>query len=304
VLDRASSFADPEVVELLQSRYVPVALDVWYEERRQDAAGDFFRHVVTQREGLEPGKTTQGLYLFDPEGRLLQGWNNRDAVKLRNRLRAALDAYAPPSAPKRDRSKDDPRFARAPPEGGRVVIVRSRIVEAKWPATEDPFERMKQQSSGLDHLWIEKDEVEELARGRFPKSLATRIARFHAIDNTRGEPPMWEKQEVRELRIDAKPQRGGFAVEGELSLRTGSGDRGYDAKVRGVIERKGDALTRFDLVIRGAFFGEGTYTQGAPPGKFTLAIALTLAPVGSDAEPPPTVPPQGARSLSDYFNRS
>lgn len=37
MLDRASSFAREDVIELLCAAYVPVALDVWYEERRHHA---------------------------------------------------------------------------------------------------------------------------------------------------------------------------------------------------------------------------------------------------------------------------
>jgi hypothetical protein len=45
--------------------------------------------------------------------------------------------------------------------------------------------------------------------------------------------------------------------------------------------------------------GHGEYTQGAPPGTFTLAIVLSLAREGDH----PEVPPQGARWLDDYLGR-
>ena len=37
------------------------------------------------------------------------------------------------------------------------------------------------------------------------------------------------------------------------------------------------SLTRFDLVARGTFHGEGRYTRGAPPEPFPLAVSFTLA---------------------------
>ena len=72
MLDRASTFSDERVIELLKTRFVPVALDVWYEERRADPAGDLYRKIVFQREGTSPEKTTQGFYICASDGRLLQ----------------------------------------------------------------------------------------------------------------------------------------------------------------------------------------------------------------------------------------
>jgi hypothetical protein len=324
VLDRESSFADATVVELLQRRFVPVALDVWYEERRQDPAGEFYRKVVFQREGMVPDRTTQGFYIFGPDGALISGWNNRDTGKVRDRLRKAADDYAPAKdaksargnakqhddAKKRDAanaSSADPQFVREPPDGGLVVDVHSRIVKASWPDDGDEWQKILRGASGLDHLWITKDEVEELARGRFPTSLATRIARFHCIDNTRGEPPTWEKAEVKALQMETKAARtagaSGLEIEGQVQLATESGDRRFDARAFGVLERKGDRITRFDLAIRGQFSGEGTFTKGAPPGEFTLAIVFTLADPSEVERARTTVPPQGARWLDDYFGR-
>jgi len=216
VLDRESGFADEAVVELLRRRYVPVALDVWYEERRKDPAGDFFRKVVFQREGMGPDRTTQGFYIFGPDGALISGWNNRDLAKLRERLKRTLDDYRPPKAEKLD-AKADAEFARTPPAGGLVVDVHTRILKGEWPDAADAWQKIFRTASGRDHLWITQEEVAALSHGEFPKSLATRIARFHCIDDTRGEPPLWEKAEVRELRCDAKPAKGGSAIDGAIT---------------------------------------------------------------------------------------
>src|SRR5947207_14197355 len=52
--------------------YVPVAADDWYQRRRQDAEGQFFRRVADQgpRKG-EGGSTRQGIYCFTADGTLL-----------------------------------------------------------------------------------------------------------------------------------------------------------------------------------------------------------------------------------------
>jgi hypothetical protein len=302
VLDRESSFADEKVIDLLRRSFVPVALDVWYEERRQDAGGDFYRKVVFQRDGMVADRTTQGFYIFSPDGALIRGWNNRDVGKLREALRRAADDYRPPKSGALD-AKPDSNFARTPPPGGLVVDVHSRILKGEWPEASDDWQKIFRSATGRDHLWITKQEVDALARGDFPKSLATRIARYHCIDNTRGEPPMWERPEVSNLRMDCRPAKSGFSIEGEVRLATAAGERGYDARATGVVEAKGDRVTRFDLVVRGDFFGEGTFTKGAPKGKFTLAIAFTLAEESPARAEIRKVPPQGARDLGDYLGR-
>lgn len=302
MLDRESSFADDGVVELLRRRYVPVALDVWYEERRQDGAGDFYRKVVFQRDGMVADRTTQGFYICAPDGTLISGWNNRDPAKLRQLLRKAADDYRPPKSGGLE-AKEDPAFARAPPAGSLVVDVHSRILKGQWPEAGDVWQRIFRSATGRDHLWITKEEASALARGEFPKSLATRVARFHCIDNTRGEPPMWASSEVKALALESRPAKSGFAIDGELKLATDAGDRGFDARAAGMVETKGDLVTRFDLAVRGEFFGEGTYTKGAPKGKFVLAIVFTLADESPANAESRKVPPQGARELADYLGR-
>jgi hypothetical protein len=59
-----------------------------------------------------------------------------------------------------------------------------------------------------------------------------------------------------------------------------------------VIAAKGGKVTRFDVVARGSFWGEGPYSPGAPPGKFPFAVAFTLTAIKSDRD---RIPPAGAR---------
>lgn len=306
------------MIELLQKRFVPVALDVWYEERREDAAGEYFRKVVHQREGLKPDQTTQGFYAFAPDGTLLQGWNHRGVDRLKQNLAKALDAWKPPKSAKDAKGENvatpgattDPRFERKLPEGARVLAVRARITEAKWPEIErgDPLAEQWQEivrhATSLDHLWLLREEAEALVAGTFPRTLAWRIARFHCIDNTRGEPPSWEPEQVKRseatlARDSAKGANGPSTVDGAFSLATPDGALTYDARMGGVVETRDGELTRLDLAIRGDFTGHGEFTQGAPPGKFTLAIVLSLADEGDHVD----VPPQGARWLDDYLGK-
>ena len=66
------------------------------------------------------------------------------------------------------------------------------------------------------------------------------------------------------------------------------------------VESKDGRVTRFDVVVKGLFRGEGPYTRGAPKGEFPLAISLQLAD-GSDVAD--GIPPQGSRGWLDGYIR-
>jgi len=277
------------VIELLRTKFVAAAVDCWYLDRAKDAAGEFYKKVVSQRQPFEPGvRSTQGFYAFAPEGTLLLGWNNRNVPRMREYLERALRDFKPVAAEALDAARD-PRFQRAIPEGAVVVDVYSKILEADWPPTDDEMIKPLRVSIGRDHLWILKDEIEALAAGRLPERLAKRIARYHLIDNTRGEPPMWAPSEVKELALDLKG--------GRVRLESGDGDRTFAAAMAADVAFRDGKLVKFDLVARGKFSGEGKFTRNAPPGPFTLGVAFTLSKGGEVAK----VAPQGARDLRGYL---
>jgi hypothetical protein len=296
-------FADPKVAKLLREEFVPVALDVWYEQRRNDRAGAFFRAVAAQRPDYDPERTAQGLYVCTPRGDLVYFTNHRDPGRLRGALDAAyrearrFEGAAGPAraeAPERD-----PEYERRLPEGARFARVYARVLEGRWRVEKVPlWDELRRQGAGRDHLWILAPEIEALRRGEVAPSLARRIARFHLVDNTRGEPPMWAAGEVLELALRARAEgEGRLALSGHARLVSKDGARGYDAALAGSAEFDGAALARLELFARGAYRGCGPYTGDAPESPFTVAVAFVLAPEG-DA---PAAPPQGARSLRDYL---
>ena len=99
---------------------------------------------------------------------------------------------------------------------------------------------------------------------------------------------MWNDNEIKKFEGTLRNGR----LRATVHLRTAKGDRGYEAKLLGRIETKAGKVTRFDVVSKGEFWGEGPYTRNAPKGRFPLVIACTLAD-GKDAAD--TIPPQGSR---------
>tara|TARA_Y100000758_G_scaffold293839_1_gene250316 strand:+ start:391 stop:1281 length:891 start_codon:yes stop_codon:yes gene_type:complete len=287
VLDRESTFKDPEVVRLLKSRFIPVAIDQAYQRRQKDTEGDFYRKIAGQGPRNNFKGTTQGLYLATASGKLLGYNNNRGGDRIRRMMKKALEGFEAPAAAVIKRSKVDARYNPKPPEGGLVVRVQSKVLGG-YEKTEDRWRKIFQDTLSRDNLWVTKEEQDALAAGRVPPALQKRIARYHLVDNTRGEPPMWKADEIRSIEFSLKDGR----LSGSVHLETASGERGYKVSLLGHVEKKNGKITRFDLVALGEFWGEGTYTRGAPKGRFPLGASFTLAD-GSDIAD--GVPPQGSR---------
>jgi hypothetical protein len=137
-----------------------------------------------------------------------------------------------------------------------------------------------------------------------PAAISRRLARFHLVDNTRGEPPFWREEEVRraDLRLAVERLAGEVVVlrlSGKVHLETGAGDRGYEATMAGVLEydREKGRFRRFDVVALGDHWGEGRYTGGARPGRTPLGVAFLLVDGSEETD---KIPPQAAREIHSY----
>ena len=294
MIDRESTFADPAIVKLLQTRFIPVAIDQAYQRRQKDNEGKFYQKIANQGPRKVGRGTTQGLYTADASGKLLAFTNNRGAQRVQRMIQTALAKHRPVKVAAITKGTPDARYNPKPPKGGLVVRVTSKVLGG-YEEPENEYRRIFQTSLGRDNLWISANEHTALAKGQLPQSLLKRLARFHMVDNTRGEPPMWRENEIKKL--EGKIEKG--QLRATVQLKTAKGDRGYEAELFGRVETKGGKVTRLDVVAKGQFWGEGTYTRNAPKGRFPLAIAFTLAD-GKDAAD--TIPPQGSRGwLPSYI---
>lgn len=287
MIDRASIFADPEIVESVRSRFIPAAIDVVHHQHQKDSEGDFYRGFAA-----EGG---QGFYVCAADGKRLGFSNHRGSDRMKDFLNRALEAFQPVDAPVRRNGDVDRWWVRQPPEGGLVVNVSCKVLDG-YVRTDSPMERIHAASLGRDHLWVRKEERESLARGVFPESLGRRLARYHLIDSTRGSSPLWEKGELKKVELSLK----GGTVTGSVHLETPSGDRGYRAEILGFVEAREGQVIRFDVVARGEFWGHGPHNPRAPVGRFPFAVAFTLASGKEEAD---RVPPEANRSDPDEYLR-
>ncbi len=285
-------FQDAELVKILSTKFVPVAVDQHIHRQRKDDEGELFAKVLKQAgRGLDG--YSQGVYLFTPDGKLLAFANTADAAGVRRLTEIALKKFDPKAPPIKLADLKGPPVLPLPPEGGLVLDVSAKVLGGYDP--DDPKTKRYRESIGRDHLWLRKDEAAALAKGVLPASVQDRLVRYHLIDNTRGEPPMWRMDEVKKLEMTLKDGK----LTGRIHLETKTSDRGYHADLFGVIEMKDGKVTRLDLLTKGDFWGEGNFARGAPKGRFPFAVAFSLADADCATS---KVPPQAARgNVKNYL---
>ena len=328
MVGRASAFADPAIIKLCKTAFVPVTGDDWYQRRRQDKEGEFFRTLADSLGKTGPdGATRQGIYVFAADGTGLAYKNCGQSVEAtKELLRQGLARFAKLPEAKRapgavkveDAGKPDPTYSRTPPEGGLILKQYTRILDQKGEEyAVGTCEAVGGDKAARDHVWITKAEVKALApakaekgfRYSVPAKVAERLARYHLLDNTRGEPDAWTKQEVRELRMSlvvtsATADAVDLRLEGEALLTTNAdpakAKRGYEVRLHGALRYRPAKRTfdRFDLTAVGQHWGEHTYARAARPGKSLLGQSFELA---DPDHPGDKVPPQGIRNRSDYL---
>lgn len=314
---------------MAKEEYIPVATDDWYQRRRDDAEGKFFRGVADQgpRKG-EGGSTRQGIYCFTAAGKLLTYKNVTRPEHMREVLQQGLTAWKklpgsqrqPGAVQIEDPGELDSVYVRKPPERGLIISVFTRALDRddKGELCDASCKVGGGDEAARDHLWLTESEWRSLVPQNpkvgdqfpLPAPIATRILRFHLVDNTRGEPPFWQRNEIRtsDLKLTVKERDAAgitLHLDGVVLISTNKDavdPRGYDAQLMGRIhysETK-HVIDRFDLVAIGDHWGEGTFTPNARPGQTPLGVAFEIASGNSPAD---HVPPQGARVVSDYFGR-
>jgi hypothetical protein len=315
---------------MAKENFIPVTGDDWYERRREDAEGKFFRSVADQgpRKG-EGGATRQGIYLFTADGKLLAYKNHHDPDVMREVLADALKEWKKLPEEKRkpgaikveDLDKADARYVRTPPEEGLILTVYTRILDrdSGGGLVKGHCDTPGGDLAARDHLWLTRTEWQSLIPAKpaagdsfaVPDGIAERILRFHLIDNTRGEPPAWGAKDIRSknlklIIVDATDAGITMRLEGEALLSTNAdptkADRGYDARLRGELhyDKTKKTIDRFEIAVLGDHWGAGTYTAGAREGRKPLGIFFELSAGKTAAE---RVPPQWAREWGAYMGR-
>jgi hypothetical protein len=283
VLAREAVLNNPEIVELLRSHFVAIAIDNVDNLNMTVAERDFLAD-----KGLK--FCTQGMSVFTAGGKVLGMGGGFEPGDVKQMLLTALEAYRPEAAltvPPRD--DNDPGLQK-PPDGTLVLYVTWKVV-GEYDRTQSPlltpidrYNRQVQDSTGVDRLWVRKDEAAALAAGTFPESLLKRV--------------------LPHLTYTLAGGRDGKIRSFDLNVRDGCLTGSFQAvdaepcQLLGFIDVKDGKLTQFDLVAKGA----GTWVEDCgfsaclrmlPKGtKVPVALLFSLADPDDELG---RVPPHRAR---------
>src|SRR5262245_32834191 len=211
--------------------------------------------------GGQPDSTRQGIYVCAPSGKFLSSINSNDPDRVLETMRAGLRAW--------ENLADDERWLTAEsaikprhrwedsfPTGGLIVNVISRDL----PAQCDPHAPCEVKWN-QDYVWYSKEEARQWLSDDpqpgdvhpLPDDLVARLARFHFVDNVKGQTGRFSRSGVKGSQIStAVVKRTGSTVELEISgLTTGASGEGWWQSSNGVVTRVLGHAT-FDL-DRGAF---------------------------------------------------
>jgi hypothetical protein len=293
LLDRASITGNPEIAALLTTRFVPVAIDQHIHRRLSGTEGRLFAELVERARGEFLHDKTQGFYVFRSTGELLAFRHTLNPLVVKQMLISALERESKPAGSGWTEPVDDTDFTMRAPTDVVVLDVVTKVLGGYGEPAGD-HERILQSSLGRDHCWIRQDEVASLSEGIVPDSMLRRMARFHLVDNTRGEPPMWRDDQIRSAEATLRDGR----LVGSVRLETTRLRRGYAASLFGTVDLEGDVVKRFDVVAHGLAWGRGYYNVAAPRGRYPLAVRFTLA---QGAWPFDAVPPGAARTRPSAY---
>jgi hypothetical protein len=279
---------DPELVKVICTRFIPVAVD--HEiERRKDAEGELYRKVAGNA-------VSNSVFAFDPSGKVLfKRLGDGIYQKYVPALEEAIKDYQPAKATAKEvpAGADRDEHYYPVPADAVVVHVTSRMVKAgkDWPGPE---------RWGRDNMWIRADEVAALAKGELPESLKKRLPRCHLINTTGGHltsGAMWKPEHVKRLDMRLADGRltGEVDLEGWVKGPVRNDHSRYSVRLLGFVEAKNGKLTRFDVVALGparrvAGSGPGIETHGEVGVPYPLAIGFRLSTRtarDNGARPPP-----------------
>ncbi|MCZ6636025.1 MAG: hypothetical protein O7G87_21725 [bacterium] len=220
---RARTYSDPRVIDLLNEKFVPAAININGLQRQDDEEGRFFRLIswqgrykksfeeaMRQRFQTDHGLCHQGQFVTTVEGELLGSRHTADVEQLLDMLHQALENWETRSTQRgvteMDAVERDERFVWEYPEDGLVLHIGC----CDLPRAVDRREPERRNDHNQDFLWMTQEEmlaivpegVETGDRFPLPESVHWRLVRYHLLDSVRGETNAWPVEAPRDITIE------------------------------------------------------------------------------------------------------
>jgi len=277
-------FSNPEVIALMEA-FVPAADNCSRTQNRQDAVGQFFKKVAEQGHyggRTEPTNTRQGSYTCTAAGDLLDSVNTRDAQRMCQMMRNALEKWHQADASTADLIIPDAPATNTPEYPSDGLILKLFVRDLPRAETEADTRH------NIDYVWFTNAETASLLppdlgqnqeEYNIPQHLAHRLARFHFVDRARGESPHWNAADVKQAvitltleHLDDSTAR--FRLDGtirntappSMAINPFSGqktdmERGLALMLQGTLHYNRQTLSfeHADLLATGTSWGATTY---------------------------------------------
>jgi len=310
VAGRRSVWSDPRLIEAAES-FVPAADEVWRLQRGKDADCLFFQRMVNGGRPITDGGTRQGIWVCSPAGILLSRVNSNRADVVLRTLEEGLAAWGELDEAERRLPEGvalDPghRWESSEPKDG--LVLERLVRELPLPSPEPVDAATARPGSwNRDFAWFSRAEVARLvapdvAEGdtfELPSFFARRLARFHLVDNARGQTLPYADEELREARLEARVVgRRGAIVELELEGATHAvaegpwllGDNLWKPKTehahgirtrlagRARLDLDEQTFESFELIALASRWGRTTFNgRGRDDSPGLLGFSLSLA---------------------------
>lgn len=251
--------------------------------------------AIKVKPDIAEGTTAQGFYVVGADGSAYAFNNNRSVERVMGMLDKGSQGFAksPPQRVEFDAETLSRNTVRKPPVETLVLRVFSRIspVPEGCDAANENVAR--------DHLWLLAEEQAAFAQGKIPENFIKRLCRFNLVDNIRGEPDHWKKNEVTISKFDLSDQGNGvFRLKGEFAMKTANDSRGVEGDLTAEIRVSKGKVVELKAYGETKAWGASTYAPNPPQGKFPLHFAIvTVSDTMSKV-----VAPQAVFFGNEYFS--
>lgn len=295
---RQSVWSNEQLQKIARKKFVPAADEVVRLQNCNAPECQYFQRVAEQDPSINPGPSNsqQGIWVATPSGKLLGSLNTHSVKQVRDMFVDALKKWQSmsdderlltPEQAKSELNADVHRPEDRYPENGLVLKAFSRDLPRKNPGASG----WKADAWNMDQAWFKEKEArsfvpERIEQGQtrqVPEKLIHRLARFHLVDNIRGQTRPFPSSAVRKARLTStvmsvEAESVSLKLKGMTRTRhTGKWpvcgadaendakqrERGFHAQLLGhaTYNRKTNRFETFELMASGMRWG-GTQYNG------------------------------------------